>query len=221
MTLERVGSFMTAFFAGAALLMAMLGVYGVVSYSVRQRTVEIGTRMALGATSRGILALIVGDGLKMAAYGVVAGGVAGIAAAMYLRNVFEIGALGPAPFLYSTAIVATVALMATTSAGVARGAAVADGGDPEPAGVDVAGRAREGAGDRARPVGRTRTSGSGRSSPSSPARFAAPRPFRRRCRWRWRRCGNGPARRRSCCSKNPGPTNTGTGSGRSRRTASC
>jgi putative ABC transport system permease protein len=114
MSLERVGSFMTAFFAAAALVMAMLGVYSVVSYSVQQRTVEIGTRMALGATSRGILALVVGDGLRMAAYGVMAGAVAGIAAAVYLRNLFEIGALGAAPFLYSTGIVATVALMATT-----------------------------------------------------------------------------------------------------------
>ena len=41
----------------------------------------------------------------MAAYGVAAGAVAGIAAAMYLRDVFEIGALGPAPFLFSTGIV--------------------------------------------------------------------------------------------------------------------
>jgi serine phosphatase RsbU (regulator of sigma subunit) len=114
MSLERVGSFMTAFFAAAALLMAMLGVYGVISYSVHQRTVEIGTRMALGATSRRILSLIVGDGLRMAAYGVAAGAVAGIAAAVYLRNLFEIGSLGPAPFLFSTGVVGSVALMAAT-----------------------------------------------------------------------------------------------------------
>jgi predicted permease len=114
MSLERVGSLMTAFFAAAALLLAMLGVYGVISYSVHQRTVEIGTRMALGATSRSILTLIVSDGLRMAALGVVAGGVAGIAAAVFLRSVFPIGALEPAPFLYATGIVASVALMATT-----------------------------------------------------------------------------------------------------------
>lgn len=112
-TLERAASFLTAFFAGAALLMAMLGVYGVVSYSVRQRTVEIGLRMALGATSRGVLSLIVGGGLKMAAYGVMAGAIAAIGAASYLGRVFQIGEIGPAPFLYSTALVAAVAFAAS------------------------------------------------------------------------------------------------------------
>jgi predicted permease len=112
-TLERAASFLTAFFAGAALLMAMLGVYGVVSYSVRQRTVEIGMRMALGATGRGVLSMIVGDGLKMAAYGVIAGGIAALAAASYLGRVFELGSIGPAPFIYSTGIVAAVAFAAS------------------------------------------------------------------------------------------------------------
>ena len=60
--------------------MATLGVYGMVSYSVRQRTVEIGTRMALGAVSRDVLTLIVGGGLKTAAYGMAIGGVAVAAA---------------------------------------------------------------------------------------------------------------------------------------------
>jgi len=113
MTLERAGSLLTTFFAGAALLMAMLGVYGVVSYSMRQRTVEIGTRMALGATSRGVLSLIVGGGLKMAGYGVAAGGIAALGAAFYLGRVFKIGELGPAPFLFSTAIVAVVTFAAS------------------------------------------------------------------------------------------------------------
>jgi putative ABC transport system permease protein len=114
MTLERVASVMTAFFAGAALLMAVLGVYGVVSYSVRQRTVEIGTRMALGATTRGVLALIAGGGLAMAAYGVLAGGAASIGGVFYLDRVFRIGEIGPAPFLYSTAIVAVMTLAASS-----------------------------------------------------------------------------------------------------------
>ncbi|MGH9372034.1 MAG: ADOP family duplicated permease [Vicinamibacterales bacterium] len=112
-TLERSASFLTAFFAGAALLMAMVGVYGVVAYSVRQRTVEIGVRMALGATSRAVLSMIVGAGLRMAGYGVVAGGILAFAGASYLGRVFQIGELGPAPFAYSAAIVAALAFVAS------------------------------------------------------------------------------------------------------------
>ena len=113
MTLERVSSFMTSFFAGAALLMAMLGVFGVVSYSVRQRTVEIGTRMALGATNNAVLSLIVGSGLKMAAYGVMAGAIVAVGGAFLLGRVLRIEALGPAPYLYSAGIIATVTMAAS------------------------------------------------------------------------------------------------------------
>ena len=108
-TLERAASQVTAFFAASALLMALLGVYGVVTYSIRQRTVEIGMRIALGATSRGVLALVVASGLRMAAWGVLAGGVAAFVGASYLGRVFDIGEIGPMPFLYSTAIVVAVA----------------------------------------------------------------------------------------------------------------
>ena len=87
MTLERVASLMTTFFAGAALLLATLGVYGVVAYSVRQRTVEIGTRMALGATSQQVLTLVVRDGLTLAAIAVAAGAAVTIAASGYVRSV--------------------------------------------------------------------------------------------------------------------------------------
>lgn len=113
MTLERVASLMTAFFAGAALLLATLGVYGVVAYSVRQRTVEIGTRMALGATSRQVLSLVVRDGLTLAVIAVVAGAAVTIAAVGYVRSVLEIGDPGPAPFLYATTIVGALVLAAT------------------------------------------------------------------------------------------------------------
>ena len=80
MTLERAASVLTTFFAFAALLLTTLGVYGVVSYFVRHRRAEIGTRMALGATSRSVLSLIVGGGVTMAALGVLVGGVLGLGA---------------------------------------------------------------------------------------------------------------------------------------------
>src|SRR5437868_5334385 len=69
--------------------------------------------MALGATNQRVLSLIVGSGLRMASFGVVAGGIAAIAAALYLRGVFKIDELGPAPFLYSTTIVAGTAFAAS------------------------------------------------------------------------------------------------------------
>ena len=110
---ERLQSLLTAFFASAALLMAALGVYGVVSYAVRHRTVEIGTRMALGAVGRDVLRLVLGDGLRMAAYGIVIGGVVVVAAVFLLKSeIFGIRIDGPLPFLLSTGIVAGIAALA-------------------------------------------------------------------------------------------------------------
>jgi putative ABC transport system permease protein len=113
LSLERIGSFMTTFFALAALLMTALGVYGVVSYSVRQRTVEIGTRMALGAGGRDVLSLVVGGGLKMAVYGVAFGGMMAATAAWILVHVSTVPGAGTLPFAASTAIVACIAMGAS------------------------------------------------------------------------------------------------------------
>ena len=71
--LERLSSLVMTFFGLAALLMATLGIYGVVLYFVRQRTVELGTRMALGAINRDLVALVLGDGLKLSVAGVAIG----------------------------------------------------------------------------------------------------------------------------------------------------
>ena len=117
LALERVGSFMTTCFALAALLLATLGVYGVVSFWGRQRTVEIGTRMALGAARRDVLALVVGGGLKMAMYGnpEVIGGVAAVAGTWLLIRLFDVHDLGLIPSLSSTAIIAIAATAASFS----------------------------------------------------------------------------------------------------------
>ncbi|HEY3938660.1 MAG TPA: ADOP family duplicated permease [Bryobacteraceae bacterium] len=113
LSLQRVSSFMTGFFAVAALLLATLGVYGVVAYSVRQRTVEIGTRMALGATRRDLMRLVIGGGVKMAAYGVAIGGVAVVTAVWLLVKALKISDLDPRSFIYSTALIAGVAAVAS------------------------------------------------------------------------------------------------------------
>jgi len=104
---ERLESLLISFFAVTALLMAGLGIYGVVSYSVRQRTVEIGTRMALGAISRDVFRQVVCDGLLMALWGILAGAVAVLAAALLLRSqVFGVHVGAALPFVYSMFAVA-------------------------------------------------------------------------------------------------------------------
>jgi putative ABC transport system permease protein len=114
LSLERVASFVMTFFALAALLMATLGVYGVMAYGVRQRTVEIGTRMALGATSRDVVGLVLRGGLLMAAAGIAIGAVVVIATTGTVQQFFSTAAVGPAPYIWSTAVVVLVAGLASS-----------------------------------------------------------------------------------------------------------
>jgi predicted permease len=111
--LERVSSVMMSGFALAALLMAALGIYGVVSYAVRQRTVEMGTRMALGAVSRDLFALIVGGGFRMAALGLAVGVPALAASVWLLALVLDVRDIGWVPFASSTVVVALIASVAS------------------------------------------------------------------------------------------------------------
>src|SRR5206468_1013102 len=106
--LERLGSLMMAFFAWAALLMATLGIYGVISYAVRQRRVEIGTRMALGAVRSDVLSLVIGGGLKLTAWGIAVGLVAVAAASWLLTRYFDTLTFGWLPVAFSAAVVTTV-----------------------------------------------------------------------------------------------------------------
>lgn len=114
LSVERASSLMMTFFALAALLMATLGIYGLISYGVRQRRVEIGTRMALGATSREILGLVVGDGLRMSMAGIVIGLVGVAASAWLLVRFFDVQQLGVLPFVASATIVGAVAVVASS-----------------------------------------------------------------------------------------------------------
>ena len=107
--LERLSSLVMTFFGLAALLMATLGIYGVVSYFVRQRTVELGMRMALGAVNRDLVTLVLGGGLKLSMAGVAVGSIALAGGVWLLVRYLEVANFGWLPFAASTAVVALVA----------------------------------------------------------------------------------------------------------------
>src|SRR5262249_28067478 len=80
-------------FGGVALLMTAIGVYGVIAYSVAERTREIGIRAALGASSRDIVQLIVGGGMAVVRRGLAAGVVGALALTRYLEgSLFNVSA---------------------------------------------------------------------------------------------------------------------------------
>ncbi len=78
---QRLSAGVLAVFGGLALLLATIGIYGVISYSVRQRTREIGVRLALGATVGDVRAMILREGVRLVAIGVASGGAVSLAAA--------------------------------------------------------------------------------------------------------------------------------------------
>src|SRR5262245_31093742 len=106
---ERLSSLVMTFFGLAALLMATLGIYGVVSYFVRQRTVELGTRMALGASHRDLVALVLGGGLKLSMAGVAVGSIALVGGVWLLVRYLDVTDFGWLPFASSTGVVMLVA----------------------------------------------------------------------------------------------------------------
>ena len=101
-------------FAAVALLLAMVGIYGVIAYSVAQRTREVGIRRALGAQQTDILRLILGQGVALALSGIAAG-LAGAAAATRVMNalLFHVGATDPITFAAVAAIFLLIALAAS------------------------------------------------------------------------------------------------------------
>jgi putative ABC transport system permease protein len=96
---DRFFSNLFAIFAGLALFLAAIGLYGVMAYSVRQRTQEIGVRMALGAQSRDVLRLVTTDGLRLVLLGLGIGFVAAWFLARLMASSIEVSAHDPLSFL--------------------------------------------------------------------------------------------------------------------------
>jgi putative ABC transport system permease protein len=100
-------------FALVAMVLAAVGIYGVMSYSVTQRTREIGIRMALGAQTKGVLTLIVGQGMLMAGVGVAIGLAGALAATRVMASLlFGVTATDPVTFVGIGLLLAAVAFFA-------------------------------------------------------------------------------------------------------------
>ncbi|MGH9472598.1 MAG: FtsX-like permease family protein [Terriglobales bacterium] len=111
---QQFNMLLLGIFAALALVLAGVGIYGVISYSVTQRHQEIGIRMALGADPPAVLRLVVGEGLRLALLGVAAG----LAGAFLLTRLmasllFGVRASDPATFALTAAVLAAIAVFAS------------------------------------------------------------------------------------------------------------
>jgi putative ABC transport system permease protein len=111
---RRFNATLLAVFAGIALVLASVGLYGAISYAVARRTHEIGVRMALGAGPRDIVRMVIGEGMRLVAIGLAAGLAAAAALTWTLSSLlFGVSAGDPATFTAITALLVAVAFVAT------------------------------------------------------------------------------------------------------------
>ena len=111
---RRLATSLVGAFAAGALLLAAIGMYGVIAYGVAQRTREMGIRMALGASRRRILRLVLGEGVRLALIGAVLGVAGALASSRVIRSLlFQTVPTDPVTFIVTPLVLAGVALLAT------------------------------------------------------------------------------------------------------------
>ena len=109
----RVGAMLAAGFGGLGTLLAAIGLYGVIAFSVARRTREIGVRMALGANPGGVLSMVMRQGFTIVAVGLVAGAVLAGAAATALRGLlYGISPFDPIAWGFAIAAMSIAAALA-------------------------------------------------------------------------------------------------------------
>jgi putative ABC transport system permease protein len=109
----RLRTTLLALFSGLALVLSLVGVYGVMAYAVSERTHEIGVRIALGASSGDIRSLVVGAGLKLAGAGIGIGLVSAVATSRFIQTLlFGIDPLDPSTFVLAAACLSVAAIAA-------------------------------------------------------------------------------------------------------------
>jgi len=114
MLARRFTRMLLAVFAGLAVSLASVGIYGVVSYFVTQSTHNIGVCMALGADTRTVLGMVLGSALRMALLGIVIGAAAGFAVTRLMRDLlFGVSSVDPVTFVAVAVLLAAVTMLAS------------------------------------------------------------------------------------------------------------
>jgi ABC-type antimicrobial peptide transport system permease subunit len=111
--LPRMGAIFAAILGLLGLVLAVVGVYGVISYTVTQRTHEIGVRMAFGAQTANVLGMILRQGITLAVSGLLIGVLLALGLTRFLKSIlFEISSFDPATYITVSLLLLVISLLA-------------------------------------------------------------------------------------------------------------